>query len=159
MTGAREPELSSADVLGEAIIVDTDAYSKVFLAGAGRAGRPERAAERRALVDALTGKTVLIALQTRAELLTFPAMGKLGERRAAEVRRQIDRTPTVPVTAAVVDAWVGLTVDCRLLNHPLGYKAHAADRWVAATAMALAVPLLAVDAGYKDTPGLTLLSW
>lgn len=140
------------------VVIDTDVWSHIYLTSGAGSKNAQRVAERHALIDALTGKTVVIALQTRAELLTFPLVRQLGERRTAEVLTKMDQTPTVPVTEEVVTAWARLTAACRASNHPLGFKEHASDRWIAATAIALGVPLLAADGGYKDAPGLTLLS-
>jgi predicted nucleic acid-binding protein len=64
----------------------------------------------------------------------------------------------VPVDERVIDAFVQITVDCRRSGHALGQKEHVADRWIAATAIAIRRPLLASDGIYFDTPGLELLS-
>ncbi len=66
-------------------------------------------------------------------------------------------TTVVPVTRDVVDAFVTLTVESRTQGHALAQKQHVADRWVAATAIALARPLLALDGVYREAPRLTLL--
>lgn len=159
MTSSPVAAHAPANVPDQTVVIDTDAYSRIYLASGRHATRPDHVAQRQALTDALTGKTVVIAVQTRAEVLTFPVMGQFGVRRTAQVRAQIDQTPTIPVTNEVIEAWVQLTAACKRINHSLGQKPHAADRWVAATAIALGVPLLAVDGGYKDAPGLTLLPW
>src|SRR5262249_10511230 len=147
----------SLPVPAQTVGIDTAGWSHIYLTSGANSKNAQRAAERQALTDALTGKTVVIALQTRAELLTFPLVRQLGERRTAEVLTKIDQTPTVPVTEEVVTAWARLTAACRVSNHPLGFKEHASDRWIAATAIPLGVPLLAVDNCDKAAPGLTLL--
>ena len=45
---------------------------------------------------------------------------------------------------------------CSLLGHALANKAHDADRWVAATAIYLGVPLVAHDGVFRNFPGLNL---
>jgi predicted nucleic acid-binding protein len=41
---------------------------------------------------------------------------------------------------------------------PLGQREHNADRWIAATAIRLGVPLVSNDAIFHGMPGLTLES-
>ncbi len=43
-------------------------------------------------------------------------------------------------------------------GHGLGQKIHEADRWIAATAMLLNVPLVAHDAVFRDVHGLELIT-
>ena len=75
---------ASLQVPAETVVIDTDVWSRIYLASGSGSKNAQRTAERQALTDALTGKTVVIALQTRAELLTFPLVRQLGERRTAE---------------------------------------------------------------------------
>ena len=63
----------------------------------------------------------------------------------------------VLVSREVVDAFVSLTVECRAVGHPVAQKQHVADRWVAATAVALDRPLLALNRVYAEMPRLNLL--
>lgn len=131
------------------VVVDTDAFSELYL----KRSSPRR----RDLADRLVGSVVAIATQTRAELLAYPRLGGWGERRRRSFGDQLAVTPVAPVTDDVVEAYVTLTVDCVRLGHPLHQKVHTADRWVAATAIALDRPLLAVDGIYRNAPGLRLL--
>jgi len=48
-------------------------------------------------------------------------------------------------------------VSCRRAGHGLQNPAHAADRWVAACAVAKELPLFGRDGIYRDAPGLRLL--
>ena len=43
-------------------------------------------------------------------------------------------------------------------GHGLSQKSHEADRWIAATAMVLKVPLVAHDAVFRGVDGLELLT-
>ncbi len=63
----------------------------------------------------------------------------------------------MPVDERVIEAFVRITVHCRRIGHALAQKPHVADRWVAATAIAISRPLLAGDSIYIDAPGLELL--
>ena len=58
----------------------------------------------------------------------------------------------------MIEAFVRITLDCRRSGHALGQKEHVADRWVAATAIAIHLPLLAGDDIYLAAPGLDLLT-
>jgi predicted nucleic acid-binding protein len=41
-------------------------------------------------------------------------------------------------------------------GHPLGSKVHDGDRWIAATAIRLGLPLASHDAVFNGAPGLEL---
>lgn len=49
-----------------------------------------------------------------------------------------------------------LRVACLRIGHGLAQRAHDADRWIAATALRLGVPLVSDDQIFRDVPGLTL---
>jgi hypothetical protein len=53
---------------------------------------------------------------------------------------------------------VALRCWCVRAGHALGQKDHEADRWVAATAMWLGVPVVAHDAIFANVEGLNLLT-
>ncbi len=134
------------------VVVDTDVWSWLF----GRKTRAHaRTDEWRA---ALIGREVVIATQTRAEVLTWLAKGELGPSRAAAIETQLDSTRTVPVTEEVVRAYAALTAECIRRGTGLHDGKHTGDRWVAATAIAIGAPLLANDGIYRDAPGLRLLN-
>lgn len=81
----------------------------------------------------------------------------LGEARRVVIHRQLDATATIPVDEAVIQRYARLTADARRRGDALAGKVHVADRWVAATALAMAVPLLAMDRIYRNDPDLMLL--
>jgi predicted nucleic acid-binding protein len=56
----------------------------------------------------------------------------------------------VPVDADVAEAWAVLRVRLRDLGRNMGLN----DAWIAATAIALGVPLVTQDAGFDGVPGL-----
>jgi len=134
------------------VVVDTDVWSLLF----GAKHREHAAAAR--WREQLVGRSVVVAMQTRAEVLTWLALGKLGQDRTERISSQLERTRTVPVTEDVVRVYADLTATC--MNEGLGLhdKRHTGDRWVAATAMAIDAPLLAADHIYRGTPGLRLLT-
>lgn len=64
---------------GPAVVVDTDVYSRIVLPGRGRKGAHPARAEWQ---EALLGHRLLIAVQTRVELLSMPLLSKSpGQRR------------------------------------------------------------------------------
>ena len=42
------------------------------------------------------------------------------------------------------------------IGHALGQRDHDADRWIAATALRLGIPLVSNDRIFQETPGLVL---
>ena len=62
-------------------------------------------------------------------------------------------TSCSPVDGAVASAWARLRVDLRELGRRMGGN----DAWIAATAIALAVPLVTQDDGFEDVPGLQVI--
>ncbi|MGI8983117.1 MAG: PIN domain-containing protein [Acidimicrobiales bacterium] len=51
-----------------------------------------------------------------------------------------------------------LRVACRRAGHPLADDHHAADLWIAATAMRYGLALVAHDGVFQNTPGLRLVT-
>lgn len=133
------------------VVLDTDVWSHLFLE---HPRRHEHDAEWRRL---LVGRTLCIAVQTRAELLAWPEISGWGEQRRALLTSQLDATPTLPVDEAVIRQFAHLTADARRRGDALADKIHTADRWIAATTLAHTAGLLAMDRIYSRTPGLDLL--
>jgi predicted nucleic acid-binding protein len=63
------------------------------------------------------------------------------------------RLDPVPVDLAVAEAWARLRVDLLAAGRRLGIN----DAWIAATAIALGVPVVTQDADYDDVPGLKVV--
>ncbi len=136
---------------GDLVVLDTDVWSHLY----GVKGRSHADAARwRAL---LTGKTMAIASQTRAEVLVWILLGRLGDSRAGRIRMQLDMTATVPVDEAIIQRYARLIADARARGDALWAREHTADRWVAATALAIDAPSLAIDQIYRNDPDLLLL--
>ncbi len=49
-----------------------------------------------------------------------------------------------------------LRANCLAAGHALGQKVHEADRWIAATAMAVGVELISGDAVFENVAGCVL---
>lgn len=136
----------------DAVLLDTDVFSLLFVA---RDAQDSRIAGWR---ERLGGRRVLIAFQTRAEILEGALERSWGERRMANTRRTLDHTPTVPPDDEVIDAYATLTAACRKNGHALQDGRHVADRWIAACAIAKGLPLLSGDDMYRNAPNLDLLN-
>lgn len=132
------------------VVVDTDCYSKLYvLSSPGPQVRDLR--------DRLVGKIPVIATQTEVELRAWPLVAGWGRPRAERFRELLAQTTTVPVTEDVAQAHVDLYVACRKTGHALHQKVHNADRWVAATAIAVDRPLLSLDGIFRNAPLVKLL--
>jgi predicted nucleic acid-binding protein len=137
------------------VVLDTNIWTHVYSASGQHVSAP---LWRKAMV----GREVVIALQTRAEVLYGMRLSTWSATRKGRVLAQLDATPTIPIDEDVIEAWVQLRADCRALRppHPLhDSKQHGGDQWIAATAMSLGAPLLTSDGGFKAAPGLTLLEY
>ncbi|MDV8079403.1 PIN domain nuclease [Rhodococcus sp. IEGM 1370] len=137
-----------------AVLVDTDVFSILYI-------DPVKAANRGLPVEQLraqlAGLQVVIAFQTRAEVLAGAMVGNWGERKLAHTRAKLDSAPTISIDTGVVDAYASLTAACRRVGHALHDKIHTGDRWIAACAISKEVPLLSLDGIYAGAPDLALL--
>jgi tRNA(fMet)-specific endonuclease VapC len=102
-------------------------------------------------------RPALISFITVAELRFGARLAAWGPRRLGRLERELASRnhltgPDLTGTYAALRAW------CVKNGHGLGQKEHEADRWVAATAIWLDVPLVAHDAIFADVGGLNLLT-
>jgi predicted nucleic acid-binding protein len=79
--------------------------------------------------------------------------GKLGR-----LEYEIVRAEIVWAGPHLVDAYASLRTWCVRTGHGLGQKEHEADRWLAATALWLRVPLVAHDRIFANVKDLELLT-
>jgi predicted nucleic acid-binding protein len=138
----------------QVVVVDTDIFSSIYIDpdGAGRRGLPVAS-----WISALAGLRVLISFQTRAEVLAGIRGSNWGNSRVVAGVAKLDTAPTIPADHEVIDAFADLTVSCRRAGHGLQNPVHAADRWVAACAIAKGLALFGRDGIYTGAPGLRLL--
>lgn len=61
---------------------------------------------------------------------------------------------TVESGFELIAVYAQLKVDCHRAGHPLAQKIHDGDRWIAATAIRLDLPLVANDRIFGNVPGL-----
>ena len=121
------------------------ADTSVFIAR--EAGRPLRA---EALPDAVAVSVVTIG-ELRAGVLAAPDLDTR-DRRLATLTGALALHP-VPVDERVAEAWASLRVKLR----DLALRMPVNDSWIAATAMALGVPVVTQDDDYVKVSGLSVV--
>lgn len=114
------------------------------------------AVEQERPVRAAVPEQLLVSVVTVAELRLGVLAAATSAQRAQRLRtlREVETLESVPVDDAVADAWASLRVSLR--EH--GRRMPVNDSWIAATAMALRVPVATQDADYQGVPGLVVIS-
>lgn len=129
-----------------AVVVDTNVFSADLL----RFTRP--------LVEAyrplLSGRRFLISFQTLAEVQFGLRRRDWGPVRIGRAQAHIERAQVVWPGPALLDTYVDLRMKCERTGHALAQQDHDADRWIAATAIHLGIPLVSHDGIFRDAPGL-----
>ena len=74
------------------------------------------------------------------------------DRRLSTLMRALELQP-IPVDESVADAWARL----RILLRDHGLRMPINDSWIAATALALGVPIVTQDADYPELAGLDVV--
>ncbi len=133
-----------------AVVVDTG----VFSAGLSRRRNDLVAA----YAEHLQGRVLVIAPQTVAEMRFGALAARWGAGRIAELERRVALARIAVIDDALIWTHARLRVDCRAAGHALAQPTHAADLWVAATAVHLGIPLVSHDQVFARTPGLDLVS-
>ena len=121
------------------------ADTSVFIAR--ESGRPLRA---ELLPDQLAVSVITVG-ELRAGVLAAVDLATR-DRRLATLTAVMGLSP-VPVDDAVAAAWARL----RVALSDLGRRMPLSDSWIAATALALGVPLVTQDDDTADIPGLTVI--
>lgn len=78
---------------------------------------------------------------------------EIRDRRLATLTRGLVLEP-IPIDESVAEAWAML----RILLRDSGQRMPVNDSWIAATAMALRIPVVTQDEDYVDVPGLRVTS-
>jgi tRNA(fMet)-specific endonuclease VapC len=104
------------------------------------------------------GRAAVISFITVAELRFGARLATRGPQRLRRLERELRRAETIWPGPELIDAYAALRAWCVKAGHGLGQKDHEADRWVAATAMWLGVPVVAHDAIFANVEGLNLLT-
>lgn len=140
--------MTNAQLLG--VVVDTIVISWLF------DDRPNPLADRyRDLIDA---RPVLLAFHTVMELRYGARRAGWGELRRRRLERRVAELTVVQPDDEMVTACATLRLRCQQIGHALGDKLHDGDRWIAAAAIRLGVPLVSHDGLFVGAPGLELLT-
>jgi predicted nucleic acid-binding protein len=100
-------------------------------------------------------RPALISFITVAELRFGARLAAWGPRRLGRLERELERAETIWPGPDLTGTYAALRAWCVKNGHGLGQKEHEADRWVAATAIWLDVPLVAHDAIFADVGAST----
>ena len=130
------------------IVVDTG----VFGAELVRRGAPIANAYR----PLLEGRPVIISWITAAEIRYGAALAGWGASRVQRLESRLERARIVWPGPELTDTYVELRVKATRAGHGIAHKHHEADRWIAATALWLGIPLAAHDGIFRNIAGLTL---
>jgi predicted nucleic acid-binding protein len=131
------------------IVIDTDVFSAELVPGS-------RLAERYAPI--ITGRKAFISFQTAAELRYGALRRGWGTARMLKLDTKINCAEVVHTGPELVLVYAQLRADCEATGHALAQREHNADRWIAATALRLGIPLVSNDRIFRGVPGLTLES-
>jgi len=129
------------------VVIDTDVYGADLVPGSKLAELYE---------PLIVGRPALISFQTAAELWFGALRRGWGRPRLLKLEAKIARSETVHTGPELVLAYAQLRTACEYAGHALGQKEHDADRWIAATAIRLNVPLVSNDRIFRAAPGLRL---
>ena len=131
------------------IVIDTDVFGAVLVPGSALAAAYE---------PIILGRPAFISFQTAAELRYGALRRNWGESRMRKLAARIASAETVHTGPDLVLTCARLRFDCERIGHALAQREHNADRWVAATAIRLGVPLVSNDRIFHHIPGLVLES-
>jgi predicted nucleic acid-binding protein len=128
------------------VVVDTNVFSADLL----RSTRP--------LADLyrpfLTGRRFVISFQTVAEIRFGARRRDWGPERVARVVERLTGAEVVWPGPELLNTYVDVRVSCERSGHALAQRGHDSDRWIAATALHLGVPLVSHDGIFRGVPGL-----
>lgn len=96
-------------------------------------------------------------MQTVAELRYGALVAGWGERRLAALGTLIEQLTIIEIDDDLVWEHARLRFACRRAGHALAAPVHAADLWVAASALYLGLPLVTDDGVFEGAPGLDLV--
>lgn len=76
--------------------------------------------------------------------------------RLLKMETRLGNAEIVQTGPELIKAYARLRVDCHRAGHALAQARHDADRWIAATAIRLRIPLVSNDGIFANAPGLTV---
>ena len=127
------------------VILDTMVVSWLF------DDRPNPLADRyRFLIGT---RPALLAFQTVMELRFGALRARWGELRRRRLELRIAELTVVQPDDDMITACAELRRRCDEIGHALGNKLHDGDRWVAAAAIRLGIPVVSHDGLFRNAPG------
>jgi predicted nucleic acid-binding protein len=129
------------------IVIDTDVFGADLVPESRLAALYE---------PVIVGRPAFISFQTAAELRFGALLRGWGAARMLKLQAKLEVAEIVHSGPALVLVYAQLRVDCPRIGHALTQREHDADRWIAATAVRLGIPLVSNDSIFRDVPGLEL---
>lgn len=81
-----------------------------------------------------------------------------GRARHERLEQLLRTTDVVWPTSALARRYVELRLHCHRKGHALAGRSHEADRWIAATALTMGIPLVTHDKAFLGIDGLQVLT-
>lgn len=106
----------------------------------------------------IVGRPAFVSFQTVAELRYGALRRGWGEARLRKLEAKVAAVSIVHSGDELIATYARLRAECVRKGHALGQREHDADRWIAATALRLGIPLVSHDRVFENTPGLQVES-
>jgi len=106
---------------------------------------------------AIAGRTRVVSFISVTEVRYGALRAGWGELRLRRLDRSMSDLDVVQTEEKLINRCAELRAWAHRSGHPLGQKVHEADRWVASTALALDLELIAGDGIFEGVPGLALI--
>ncbi|MEZ5141816.1 MAG: PIN domain-containing protein [Acidimicrobiales bacterium] len=132
-----------------AVVIDIDVFGADLVPSSALAGRYE---------PLIVGRPAFISFQTAAELRYGAMLRSWGDARLLKLEARIAAAEVVHTGPDLIEVYARLRVACQRAGHGLSQREHDADRWIAATAIRLGLPLVSNDTIFEGVPGLVLES-
>ena len=129
------------------VVIDTDVH------GASLVPESVLAARYRPVI---VGRPAFISFQTAAGLRFGALLRGWGQSRMVQLDARIREAEVVHTGPDLVAVYADLRVACQRAGHALSQREHDADRWIAATAIRLGIPLVSNDGIFTEVPELVL---
>jgi tRNA(fMet)-specific endonuclease VapC len=129
------------------VVVDTDVFSARLIPDLLLARRYE---------PLLIGRIEFVSYQTVAELRCGAVRSGWGASPTSRLEAAVASVETVHSGDDLIRIYSDLRAACARVGHALHQREHDPDRWIAATAIRLGVPLVSNDRIFDDAPGLHL---
>ena len=108
--------------------------------------------------ELIGSEPVVLAFQTVMELRFGALRAGWGELRRRRLERRIAEIAVAQPDNEMITLCAELRMRCQQAGHALGDKVHDGDRWIAATAIRLRVPLASHDQLFNGAPRLRLIT-